>query len=78
MSLEKSYISTVKRVGIPWKIELSESQDIQSHLDYIENIKGDPTIEEAKVLQFTKIAGFTILTENDDILFEGTILPNCY
>jgi hypothetical protein len=78
MSPEKSYISMVKRIGIPWKIELAESQDIQSHLDYIESIKEDPVIEEAKILKFNKIAGFTILTETDDLFFEGTILPKYY
>lgn len=61
-----TYISLVKRIGQTWKIELTESTDLQSHLRYIESLRGNPNIEEAKVMQFTKVAGFTILTEKKE------------
>ncbi len=63
---EVSYISMVKRIGIPWKIELNESRQLQEHLNYIERVRTDPGVEEAKVMQFTKIAGYTILTDQQN------------
>jgi hypothetical protein len=62
-SQDKTYISLVKRVGKNWKIEMAESSDLQKHLTYIDTLRGDPNVEEAKVMQFTKVAGFTILTD---------------
>ena len=56
---ESSYVSLVKRVGLDWKIEMHESRDKKKHLEYIDSLRGNPNIEEAKVLQFNKIAGFT-------------------
>lgn len=58
-TLEATYISLVKRVGLDWKIEMHESRDEQRHLNYIESLRGNPNVEEAKVLKFTKIAGIT-------------------
>lgn len=56
---ESSYVSLVKRVGLDWKIEMHESRDKKKHLEYINSLRGNPNIEEAKVLQFNKVAGFT-------------------
>ena len=46
---EVSYISMVKRIGVPWKIELNESRHLQEHLNYIERVRPDPGVEEVKV-----------------------------
>ena len=53
---EATYVSLVKRVGLDWKIEMHESRDKQWHLNYIESLRGNPNVEEAKVLEFNKIA----------------------
>jgi hypothetical protein len=53
---ETTYVSLVKRVGLDWKIEMHESGDKSKHLNYIESLRGNPNVEEAKVLQFNKIA----------------------
>ena len=53
---DATYVSLVKRVGLDWKIEMHESRDKQKHLNYIESLRGNPNVEEAKVLQFNKIA----------------------
>lgn len=55
---EYTYVVLVKRPGFKWRIETSESSDKRVHLNYLESLQGIPDIEEAKVLQFTKIAGF--------------------
>jgi hypothetical protein len=53
---EPTYVSLVKRTGLDWKIEMHENRDKQKHLNYIESLRGNPNVEEAKVLQFVKIA----------------------
>ena len=53
---DSTYVSLVKRVGLDWKIEMHESGDKHKHLNYIESLRGNPNVEEAKVLQFNKIA----------------------
>jgi hypothetical protein len=53
---DATYVSLVKRTGLDWKIEMHESGDKSKHLNYIESLRGNPNVEEAKVLQFVKIA----------------------
>ena len=53
---EPTYVSLVKRTGLDWKIEMHESGDKSKHLNYIESLRGNPNVEEAKVVQFNKIA----------------------
>jgi hypothetical protein len=53
---EATYVSLVKRAGLDWKIEMHESGDKSKHINYIESLRGNPNVEEAKVLQFVKIA----------------------
>jgi hypothetical protein len=53
---EPTYVSLVKRTGLDWKIEMHESGDKSKHINYIESLRGNPNVEEAKVLQFNKIA----------------------
>ena len=53
---EVTYVSLVKRVGLDWKIEMHEHSDKSRHLNYIESLRGNPNVEEAKVLEFNKIA----------------------
>jgi hypothetical protein len=53
---DATYVSLVKRVGLDWKIEIHESGDKSKHINYIESLRGNPNVEEAKVLQFVKIA----------------------
>lgn len=55
---EYTYVVLVKRPGFKWRIETVESSNKSVHLNYLESLRGIPDIEEAKVLQFTKIAGF--------------------
>ena len=55
-SSDATYISLVKRVGLDWKIEMHENSDKSRHLNYIESLRGNPNVEEAKVLEFNKIA----------------------
>ena len=70
---EATYVSLVKRVGLDWKIEMHESGDKQRHLNYIESLRGNPNVEEAKVLQFNKIAEM-VNTKSPTTKIEGPII----
>ena len=71
---EATYISLVKRVGLDWKIEMHESRDKQKHLNYIESLRGNPNVEEAKVLQFNKIADVINTKSPTSTKIEGPII----
>lgn len=71
---EATYVSLVKRVGLDWKIEMHESRDKQKHLNYIESLRGNPNVEEAKVLQFNKIAEVVNTKSPTTTKIEGPII----
>jgi hypothetical protein len=71
---EATYISLVKRVGLDWKIEMHENRDKQKHLNYIESLRGNPNVEEAKVLQFNKIAEVINTKSPTSTKIEGPII----
>lgn len=71
---ESTYLSLVKRAGLDWKIEMHESRDKQKHLNYIESLRGNPNVEEAKVLQFNKIAEVVNTKSPTTTKIEGPII----